>query len=89
MDFLPVENYIDSGIWKIRLTPEKITEKQRNLIQNIQRLADMEDPEFTDFWQLLGYHDAITPEIQRVALASEVFWPCEIYYHAPADCGMV
>ena len=66
-------------------TPEQIAEKQRNLIQNIQRLADMEDPEFADFWQLLGYHDAITPEIQRVALAAEVFWPCEIYYHAPAD----
>ena len=66
-------------------TPEQIVEKQRNLIQNIQRLADMEDPEFTDFWQLLSYHDAITPEIQRVALAAEVFWPCEIYYHAPAD----
>lgn len=65
--------------------PEQIVEKQRNLIQNIQRLADMEDPEFADFWQLLGYHDAITPEIQRVALAAEVFWPCEIYYHAPAD----
>ena len=45
----------------------------------------MEDQEFADFWQLLGYHDAITPEIQRVALAAEVFWPCEIYYHAPAD----
>ena len=25
--------------------PEQIVEKQRNLIQNIQRLADMEDPE--------------------------------------------
>ena len=35
--------------------PEQIAEKQKNLIQNIQRLADMEDPEFTDFWQLLGY----------------------------------
>ena len=66
-------------------TTEQITEKQRNLIQNIQRLADMEDPEFTDFWQLLGYHNAIAPEIQRAALAAEVFWPCEIYYHAPAD----
>ena len=54
-------------------TPEQIGEKQKNLIQNIQRLAEMEDPEFTDFWQLLGYHDAITPEIQRVALAAEVF----------------
>ena len=29
--------------------PEQIVEKQRNLIQNIQRLADMEDPEFTDW----------------------------------------
>ena len=66
-------------------TPEQIAEKQRNLIQNIQRLAEMEDPEFTDFWQLLGYHDAIAPEIQRAALAAEMFWPCEIYYHAPAD----
>ena len=45
----------------------------------------MEDPELTDFWQLLGYRDSITPEIQRAALAAEVFWPCEIYYHAPAD----
>ena len=66
-------------------TPEQIAEKQKNLIQNIQRLADMKDPEFADFWQLLGYHDAITTEIQRAALAAEVFWPCEIYYHAPTD----
>ena len=66
-------------------TPEQIIEKQRNLIQNIQRLAEMEDPELTDFWQLLSYHNAITPEIQRAALAAEVFWPCEIYYRAPAD----
>ena len=42
--------------------PEQIIEKQRNLIQNIQRLAEMEDPEFTDFWQLLSYHNAITPD---------------------------
>ena len=68
-------------------TPEQIIEKQRNLIQNIQRLAEMEDPEFTDFWQLLSYHNAIAPEIQRAALAAEVFWPCEIYYHAPRRCA--
>ena len=66
-------------------TPEQIAEKQQNLIQNIQRLKEMEDPELNDFWQLLSYRDAITPEIQRAALAAEVFWPCEIYYHAPAD----
>ena len=55
------------------------------LIAQLELLAEMEDPEFTDFWQLLGYRDAIAPEIQRAALAAEVFWPCEIYYHAPAD----
>lgn len=64
---------------------EQIAEKQKNLIQSIQRLADMEDPEHTDFWQLLGYRNAITPEIQRAALAAEVFYPNELYYHAPAD----
>ena len=66
-------------------TLEQIAEKQRNLIQNIQRLADMEDPEFTDFWQLLGCRDAIPLEIQRAALAAEVFWPSELYYRAPED----
>ena len=66
-------------------TTEQIKEKQNGLIKNIQKLNDMEDPELTDFWQLLSYRDAITPEIQRAALAAEVFWPCEIYYRAPAD----
>ena len=66
-------------------TPEQIVEKQRNLIQNIQRLADMEDPEFADFWQLLGYRDAIAPEIQRAALTAEVFYPAELYCRAPED----
>ena len=45
----------------------------------------MEDPELTDFWNLLSYRDAITPEIQRAALAAEVFYPCEIYYHTSVD----
>ena len=66
-------------------TPEQVQEKQEALIQNIRRLSDMEDPELTDFWNLLSYRDAITPEIQRAALAAEVFYPCEIYYHASAD----
>ena len=66
-------------------TPEQVAEKQENLVQNIRRLSDFKDPEHADFWQLLSYRDAITPEIQRSALAAEVFWPCEIYYHAPAD----
>lgn len=66
-------------------TPEQIKEKQADLIRNIQRLADMEDPECTDFWQLFGYRDAITPKIQRAALMEKIFYPSEIYYHAPND----
>ena len=66
-------------------TPEEIAEKQKNLIQNIQRLSEFQDPECTDFWQLLGCRDAITTEIQRAALATAVFYPNEIYYHAPDD----
>ena len=66
-------------------TPEQIIEKQEKLMVNIQRLGDMEDPELTDFWQLLSYRDAITPEIQRAAFTAGVFFPCELYYRAPAD----
>ena len=66
-------------------SPEQIKEKQNTLIRNIQRLADMENPELTGFWKMLSYRDAITPEIQRAALAAEVFYPCEIYYQAPKD----
>ena len=66
-------------------SPEQVKEKQDGLVRNIRRLADMEDPELTDFWQLLGYRDAITPKIQRAALAAEVYYPCELYYHAPED----
>ena len=44
------------------------------LSRNIRRLTEMADPELTGFWHLLGYRDAITPEIQRAALAHEVFY---------------
>lgn len=87
--------YYDGLCWKCKSeqarktaqdwTPEQIQEKRNTLIRNIQRLADMKDPEFTDFWQLLSYRDAITPELQRAALAAKVFDPYELYYHAPAD----
>lgn len=41
--------------------------------------------EWTDFWNLLRYRNAITPAIQRAALAAGVFEPAELYYHAPKD----
>ena len=42
-------------------TAEEIAQKQENLIQNILLLSEFQDPECTDFWQLLVYRDAITP----------------------------
>ena len=66
-------------------TAEQIKEKQEGLRRNIRRLADMEEPEFTEFWNLFGYRDAITAEIQRTASAEQAYYPCELYYHAPED----
>ena len=37
-----------------------------------RKLDDMEDPELTDFWQLLSYRDAIIPEIQRAAFTEVI-----------------
>ena len=62
-------------------TPEQIAAKQKNLIQNIHRLADMEDPRMHRLLAAAGYRDAITPEIQRAALGPRrCSGPCEIYY---------
>ncbi len=69
----------------LKWTQEQITEKQEALIRNVQKLSDYAEPQFTDFWQLLSYRDAITPQIQRAAFAAKVFYPSELYYHAPED----
>ncbi len=69
----------------LKWTPEQVKQKQEYLIQNIKGLEDFNEPEYTDFWNLLCYRDAITSEIQRAALEAKVFYPNEIYYHAPED----
>lgn len=68
-----------------RWSPETVAEKQRSIAENIEALGDFREPEFSDFWKLLGYHDAITPDMQRAALDRGVFYPSEIYYRAPED----
>ena len=68
-------------------SPEQVKEKQDGLVRNIRRLADMEDPELTDFWKLLGYRDAITPRIQRAALAAEVYYPVSFIITPRRMCG--
>lgn len=66
-------------------TPEQVREKQAALMADLNRLE--EDAWDKDFWALLCYHNAITPELQRAALAMELYYPSEIYYRAPADVG--
>lgn len=66
-------------------TAEEIAARQQMVMRNIKALDDFDDPEYTYFWQLLAYHNAITPEMQRKALVEKVFYPSEIYYKAPED----
>lgn len=66
-------------------TAEQVKEKQQGLLRNIKALGEMKQEESTDFWNLLSYRNVITPDIQRAALDADVFWPAEIYYHAPED----
>lgn len=68
-------------------TVEEIAAKQRALMDNLEALEEFEDPEYTYFCNLLEYHDGITPAIQRKALEQEIYWPSELYYHAPEDVG--
>lgn len=66
-------------------TPEEILEKQRRIAAHIGRLDGFKDPEWSDFWHLLSYRGAITPDIQRAAVRERIFYPNAVYYHAPAD----
>ena len=54
-------------------TAEEIAAKQQVVMRNIKALDDFNDPEYTYFWQLLAYHNAITPEMQRKALVEKFF----------------
>lgn len=63
-------------------TSAQIAEKQRLILENMTSLEDMSDPTYSDFCELLAYHDAITPEIQQKAVDMGIYWPAEIYYHA-------
>ncbi len=68
-----------------RWSPGTVAEKQRSIAENIEAVGDFREPEFSDFWKLLGYHNAITPDMQRAALDRGMFYPSEIYYRAPDD----
>ena len=65
----------------------QIAEKQRKITQNITALDDWDSQETNDLWKLLSYHGAVTPEMQRAALAAGVFGFEQLYYRAPSDVG--
>lgn len=64
---------------------DKIANTQEHLEQNIEKLDNYENPENAMFWDLLGCHDAITPNMQRLAAQKEVYDEEALYYKAPAD----
>ena len=67
-------------------TAEQIAEKQRRIIQNIEALDDWDSEERKNLWKLLSYHGAVTPEMQRAALAASVGLE-QGYWRAPSDVG--
>ena len=69
----------------LALTEEQIKERQRYLVEHLQELYDLQDPAYTYFWECLSYHGIVSKTLQRVAVRSGVFYPFEIYYHAPED----
>ena len=64
-------------------TPEEIEERLSGLIEHVERLE--EDAWDKDFQNLLHCHGICSPELARAALEKEIYYPPELYYHAPAD----
>lgn len=69
----------------LNLTKEDIEKMQQYLIENVDGLDCMEEPEITYFWDCLSYHNVISEELQRAAVEKEVYYPEAIYYKAPED----
>ena len=64
---------------------ERIRKVQNSVLNGIKNVEKWEDPEYTNFLNLLAYHNALTPEMQRKAVSQQIYRPCEIYYKAPVD----
>ena len=44
LDFLPIESYIDSGVWKIRLIPKRIVQGSYNMWLPGGKVLNRDDP---------------------------------------------
>lgn len=69
----------------LNLIEEEIKERQEYLIEHLQELEKRKEPADKYFWDCLSYHGVVSEELQRAAAREGIFYPIEIYYHAPED----
>ena len=67
------------------LTNKQIEERQEYLVEHIQELGERDDTADRYFWECLSDYGVISEELQRAAIKEKIFYPAEIYYHAPED----
>lgn len=68
----------------LAMTTEQVEEMVRHLIKCVEKISSYKNPEFDDFWKLFSYRGICPPELQNAALQAGVWYPYELYYHAPS-----
>lgn len=53
-----------------------------NILNNLDKFADLKNPYFDDFQNLLANRDFISEKLQEVCFKARIFYPSEIYYKA-------
>ena len=69
----------------LEMTDEELAEKQKYISENLGELAARNDPAEKYFEKCLSGRGTVFSEVQRKAAENDVFYPAELYYHAPAD----
>ena len=69
----------------LNLTDKDIEERQSYLVEHVQELGEQKETAYNYFWECLAYHGVISEDLQRAAVEQGIYYPCEIYYHAPKE----
>lgn len=67
----------------LTMTDDDVKYKQKYLISHLDELDKFEDPAYTYFWDCLSYQNVVSEELQKAALDRKIYFPEELYYHAP------
>ena len=70
---------------ELALTDEEVRQKQDYVLGHIEDLADWNSEAYENFRQCLCGRGIIDAEVQRKAARKGIFYPKELYYHAPED----